>query len=442
MHSKKVPYPSITKKIYNILNQSVQFNVTERIYEDHELLVDNLMVWARDSKNKLLFVERQEKNAFFARPEALLVPNNPDVALDERARDDLLDEFFNGSSVAPVEGPLWLKEKRGWRKLHFVLRASGLYFVKGRRELVCLAPLDCNEAYRGLGWRKRLKAPTEHCFGIKHPRLQQGVKFVHLLCAESGEALDRWLTAIRLAKHGRQLLDSFRAAVPETVATPPNHLNIRFEEPFEADPPPVSTIKRKPPSLKPQLPLTPTTRQLTEVASPPPPLPPPEAVVSDEDDFPPPPPPLAPSDLAASVLSLDVPPPPPPPPKSSRRISFAPPPPPPRAAGTRLSTGSGGGGGGPAESAAFLSDLQRVVRRKWQVAEKCKRDTSTSPHEVLGFRDPPPPDYRETNVTNWLAEHYGAALYENVQAVVGGGKQRPPPPPVRRPDTHLTPLAP
>lgn len=398
------------------------------------------MVWARDSKNKLLFVERQEKNAFFSRPEALLVPNNPDVALDERARDDLLDEFFNGSSVAPVEGPLWLKEKRGWRKLHFVLRASGLYFVKGRRELVCLAPLDCNEAYRGLGWRKRLKAPTEHCFGIKHPRLQQGLKFVHLLCAESGEALDRWLTAIRLAKHGRQLLDSFRAAVPEADSPPPiQHRHIRFEEPFEADPPPVSTIKRKPPSLKPQLPLTPTTRQLTEVVAPQPPQPPPTPpeVVSDEDDFPPPPPPLAPSDLAASVLSLDVPPPPPPPPKSSRRISFAPPPPPPRALSTRLSTGSGGGSA--ADSAAFLSDLQRVVRRKWQVAEKCKRDASATPHEVLGFRDPPPPDYRETNVTNWLAEHYGAALYENVpRQTATSTVKRPPPPPVRSLDTHLT----
>ncbi|XP_059469181.1 amyloid beta A4 precursor protein-binding family B member 1-interacting protein isoform X2 [Neocloeon triangulifer] len=446
----------------------------ERIYEDHELLVDNLMLWARDSKNKLLFLNRPDKYSFFTRPEPLLVPNNPEP-LDEKSRDDLLDEFFNGSCVAPMEGPLYLKEKRGWRKLHFVLRASGLYFVKGRRDLVCLAPLDSNEAYRGLGWRKRLKAPTDYCFALKHPRLQKGLKYVHLLCAESQESLDRWMMAIRLAKHGRVLMDNFAAsqADPEPnfeipripveaqmtfqrrsgslssqtsspLGSQPNspRKQVRHsgsqDEPFEADPPPINTIKRKPPSLKPQLPLTPTTRQLAEVASPPPlvslppePLPPPPPVEeeSEEDDFPPPPPPLAPSELAASVLSLDVPPPPPPPkPNSSRRITFAPPPPPKRSVSTRLSSAPVS-----AESAAFLSDLQRVVRRNWQVAEKCKRDGNTTPHEVLGFRDPP--DYRETNVTNWLAEHYGT-LYENVPARQSG--KRPPPPPVRSETTQLS----
>lgn len=71
----------------------------------------------------------------------------------------------------------------------------------------------------------------------------------------------------------------------------------------------------------------------------------------------------------------------------------------------------------------FLKDLQRIMRKKWQVAQKCKLDSSTTPHEVLGFRDPPPPvaDYRETNVSNWVQEHYGTRdnLYENVYLVGG-----------------------
>lgn len=74
----------------------------------------------------------------------------------------------------------------------------------------------------------------------------------------------------------------------------------------------------------------------------------------------------------------------------------------------------------------FLKDLQRVMRKKWQVAQKCKLDTSTTPHEVLGFRDPPPtiPDYKETNVSNWVQEHYGKTdnLYENVYLVGGDSK--------------------
>lgn len=121
----------------------------------------------------------------------------------------------------------------------------------------------------------------------------------------------------------------------------------------------------------------------------------------------------------------------------------------------------------------FLKDLQRVMRKKWQVAQKCKLDSTTTPHEVLGFRDPPPAvaDYRETNVSNWVQEHYGADnLYENVYAtdphapveyassparqstvrfadenrsinIVNAiaSKRRPPPPPPKRAETtHLT----
>ena len=35
----------------------------------------------------------------------------------------------------------------------------------------------------------------------------------------------------------------------------------------------------------------------------------------------------------------------------------------------------------------FLHDLQKVMTKKWQVAEKCKVDQKASPHTVLGFRD-------------------------------------------------------
>lgn len=101
----------------------------------------------------------------------------------------------------------------------------------------------------------------------------------------------------------------------------------------------------------------------------------------------------------------------------------------------------------------FLKDLQRVMRKKWQVAQKCALDTTTTPHEVLGFRDPPTTisDYRETNVSNWVQEHYGVVdnLYENVYrndqgdycgATLNGAsltpvKRRPPPPPPKRAET-------
>ncbi len=149
--------------------------------------------------------------------------------------------------------------------------------------------------------------------------------------------------------------------------------DVAFESDF-----PCGTIKRKPPKL----PLTATTRQLasldTRAAS--------AAMLERTPSFgslPPPPP-----ELLASSLTLN------------EDVDLPPPPPPPRLL--------------PPPSQTFLQDLQRVMRRKWQVAQKCKQDLNTTPHEVLGFRDPP--DYKETNVSNWVAEHYGGGqnLYENV----------------------------
>lgn len=45
---------------------------TERLFEDHELLVDNLMNWSNDSKNRVLFLQRNDKVALFNTPEKFL----------------------------------------------------------------------------------------------------------------------------------------------------------------------------------------------------------------------------------------------------------------------------------------------------------------------------------------------------------------------------------
>lgn len=44
----------------------------ERLFEDHELLVDNLMNWKSDSKNRVLFVQRPDKISLFNTPERYL----------------------------------------------------------------------------------------------------------------------------------------------------------------------------------------------------------------------------------------------------------------------------------------------------------------------------------------------------------------------------------
>lgn len=83
----------------------------------------------------------------------------------------------------------------------------GLYYspkdkVKTLKELVCLATFENNEVYLGLNWKKKYKSPTDYCFAIKHPKLQQpkSVKFIKFLCADDQRSLERWITAMRIAK--------------------------------------------------------------------------------------------------------------------------------------------------------------------------------------------------------------------------------------------------
>ncbi|CAB3225634.1 unnamed protein product [Arctia plantaginis] len=221
----------------------------ERVYEDHEMLVDNLMLWTRESKNKILFAERPDKISLFQTPEKFLLTEDDRgwcSEHDEHSRQVIIEEFFgqsggttstipsvSGHPVPPMEGPLYLKNdtKKGWKKIYCVLRPSGLYYspkdkVKTLKELVCLATFDTNEVYLGLNWKKKYKSPTDYCFAIKHPRLQQpkSVKFIKFLCAEDQRSLERWVTAMRIAKHGRQLLENHRSLVEELTQEDLDHL--------------------------------------------------------------------------------------------------------------------------------------------------------------------------------------------------------------------------
>ena len=127
----------------------------ERVYEDHELLVDNLMMWTRDSKNKIIFNERPDKYQLFSNPETYLLSSTDILCdYDDHSRAMLLEEFFSATSntVPEISGPLYLKSesKKGWKKFHFVLRASGLYYYpkeksKSSKDLVCLTSFDINE---------------------------------------------------------------------------------------------------------------------------------------------------------------------------------------------------------------------------------------------------------------------------------------------------------
>jgi len=199
----------------------------ERVYEDNELLVENCLLWKVDSKNTLWFIERPEKFDLFSRPEVYLLGSSSsqkDDQMEEHSRQELLEEYFSSSGVgAPqVEGFIWLKadSKKSWKKFYFVLRTSGLYYApKGKKtskDLVCLTTFDVNQVYYGVGWKGKYKAPTEFCFGIKHPQIQaKNPKYIKYLCVDTQKELHQWVTGIRIAKNGRNLFDNYRGIVEE-----------------------------------------------------------------------------------------------------------------------------------------------------------------------------------------------------------------------------------
>jgi len=199
----------------------------ERVYEDNELLVENCLLWKVDSKNTLWFIERPEKFDLFSRPEVYLLGSSSsqkDDQMEDHSRQELLEEYFSSSGVgAPqLEGNVWLKadSKKSWKKYYFILRTSGLYYApKGKKtskDLVCLTTFDVNQVYYGVGWKAKYKAPTEFCFGIKHPQIQaKNPKYIKYLCVDTQKELHQWVTGIRIAKNGRNLFDNYRGIVEE-----------------------------------------------------------------------------------------------------------------------------------------------------------------------------------------------------------------------------------
>ncbi|XP_027020053.2 ras-associated and pleckstrin homology domains-containing protein 1a isoform X1 [Tachysurus fulvidraco] len=199
----------------------------ERIFEDHENLVENLLNWTRDSTNRLMFIERIEKYALFKNPQNYLLGRKETCEMTDRNKEALLEESFCGSSISvpEMEGVLWLKEdgKKSWKKRYFLLRASGLYYVpKGKaktsRDLACFLQLDHVNVYLGRDYRSKYKAPTDYCMALKHPQIQKKSQYIKYLCCEDVRSLHQWVNGIRIAKYGKQLYLNYQEAMKRTEA--------------------------------------------------------------------------------------------------------------------------------------------------------------------------------------------------------------------------------
>ncbi|XP_043920487.1 amyloid beta A4 precursor protein-binding family B member 1-interacting protein [Protopterus annectens] len=197
----------------------------ERFFEDHENLVEVLSHWTRDSENKVLFLEKKEKYAIFKNPQNFYLAKKgkgEGKEMKEKNKESLLEECFCGTSVIvpELEGALFLKEdgKKSWKRRYFLLRASGIYYVpKGKtktsRDLACFVQFDNVNVYFGIKFKVKYKAPTDHCFILKHPQIQKESQYIKYVCCDDPWTLQQWVTGIRIAKFGKTLYDNYKAAV-------------------------------------------------------------------------------------------------------------------------------------------------------------------------------------------------------------------------------------
>ncbi|KFQ73661.1 Amyloid beta A4 precursor protein-binding family B member 1-interacting protein, partial [Phaethon lepturus] len=197
----------------------------ERFFEDHENVVEVLSDWTRDTENKILFLEKSEKYALFKNPQNFYLSNkgkNESKEMNDKNKEALLEESFCGTSVIvpELEGALYLKEdgKKSWKRRYFLLRASGIYYVpKGKtktsRDLACFIQFENMNVYYGSQHKVKYKAPTDHCFVLKHPQIQKESQYIKYLCCDDQATLLQWVTGIRIAKYGKMLYDNYKCAV-------------------------------------------------------------------------------------------------------------------------------------------------------------------------------------------------------------------------------------
>ncbi|XP_055086033.1 amyloid beta A4 precursor protein-binding family B member 1-interacting protein isoform X2 [Periophthalmus magnuspinnatus] len=334
----------------------------ERLFEDHENMVEPLLAWTRDSENQVLFKEMPEKYEVFKNPQNFYLWKKDRKTLKDMKDKDkeiLIKENFCGTSiiVPDLEGVLHLKEdgKKSWKQRLFQLRASGIYYVpkgktKSSRDLVCFVQFDNVNVYYGQDFKSKYKAPTDFCFVLKHPQIQKESQYIKYLCCDDARTMKLWVTGIRIAKYGAALYENFKAS--EKKAAVNAMFSNRNSPSSSSQSTPSPTIKAKSPSQAnghaPQPSGGTITQDLGDI--PPPPPPPSDHTFSHpppgSGSSPPPPPPLAAknsiklhpkhrqpaSRSPASPASLDpLPSPPPPPPtedSSDAPPDFLPPPPP------------------------------------------------------------------------------------------------------------------
>eukprot|EP00057_Strongylocentrotus_purpuratus_P020754 XP_011675228.1 PREDICTED: growth factor receptor-bound protein 14 [Strongylocentrotus purpuratus] len=208
----------------------------ERTLEDHESVLEVYKQHLSSTNGRLHLRKDFRKYEMFLNPgqffPAHMVADPSETADNlfekpKRPRPPLLLDMLSPVETLPeIQGWLHIREghKRSWKKHFCVLRESGLYYSskgssKDPRHLNHFVQLSNIEIYRALNPKKKYHAPTEFMFCTKTKNSKFSAKDLRLLCAEDEKTRQCWLAALRLFKHGEQLLENYQRALERTIKT-------------------------------------------------------------------------------------------------------------------------------------------------------------------------------------------------------------------------------
>lgn len=223
---------------------------TERILEEHEKVVEVVKKWG-DNKNELHFFERADKWLLFANPQVLMDRVTAEKQTPREERHRYLEQWYppNGGFRYPgddMAGPricetVYTKEdkKDKWSKKYIEIRKDKLLIFKkeSNREKPPEDVLDMKDflVYRSLDWRKHFKSPLSNGFCVKMGHIQNFGQVkknsptdrIKFFAVEDEFSELRWMTALRMVKHGMQLFQNYRQTMASVDQRPSSLLSLR-----------------------------------------------------------------------------------------------------------------------------------------------------------------------------------------------------------------------
>ncbi|XP_030898032.1 amyloid beta A4 precursor protein-binding family B member 1-interacting protein [Leptonychotes weddellii] len=194
----------------------------ERIFEDHENVVEVLSDWTRDTENKVLFLEKEEKYAVFKNPQNFYLDNKgkkegkeTNEKMNAKNKESLLEVSLILLSGRKEKVILSCAVKDSLEKLLAVNSVKVIFFLvfQTSRDLACFIQFENVNIYYGIQCKIKYKAPTDYCFVLKHPQIQKESQYIKYLCCDDARTLNQWVMGIRIAKYGKTLYDNYQRAM-------------------------------------------------------------------------------------------------------------------------------------------------------------------------------------------------------------------------------------